>query len=220
MEKHTLSRLVGAPPGYVGYEQGGLLTEAVKKHPYSVILLDEIEKAHPDLVNILLQIMDSATLTDNNGYKANFQNVILIMTSNIGASARSVMGFNKDESMAKNEELKSFFTPEFRNRLDSIVEFKQLSIETIEGIVSKFIDELNQELKKKKITINLSKRAIKFIADESYSIEMGARPLKRYIQNNITNKLSDEILFGKLKNGGIVNVVFNKKLILKFKAIS
>jgi ATP-dependent Clp protease ATP-binding subunit ClpA len=220
MEKHALSRLVGAPPGYVGYEQGGLLTEAVKKHPYSVILLDEIEKAHPDLVNILLQIMDSATLTDNNGYKANFQNVILIMTSNIGASARSVMGFNKDESIAKNEELKSFFTPEFRNRLDSIVEFKQLNIETVEGIVSKFIDELNQELKKKKITINLSKRAIKFIADESYSIEMGARPLKRYIQNNITNKLSDEILFGKLKNGGIVNVVFSKKLILKFKAIS
>jgi ATP-dependent Clp protease ATP-binding subunit ClpA len=220
MEKHALSRLVGAPPGYVGYEQGGLLTEAVKKHPYSVILLDEIEKAHPDLVNILLQIMDSATLTDNNGYKANFQNVILIMTSNIGASARSVMGFNKDESIAKNEELKSFFTPEFRNRLDSIVEFKQLNIETVEGVVSKFIYELNQELKKKKITINISTNAIKFISDEAYSIEMGARPLKKYIQNNITNKLSDEILFGKLKNGGIVNVVFSKKLILKFKAIS
>jgi ATP-dependent Clp protease ATP-binding subunit ClpA len=220
MEKHALSRLVGAPPGYVGYEQGGLLTEAVKKHPYSVILLDEIEKAHSDLVNILLQIMDSATLTDNNGYKANFQNVILIMTSNIGASARNVMGFNKDESIAKNEELKSFFTPEFRNRIDSIVEFKQLNINTVEGIVAKFIYELNQELKKKKITVNISKNAIKFISDEAYSVEMGARPLKRYIQNNITNKLSDEILFGKLKNGGIVSVDFNKKLILKFKAIS
>jgi ATP-dependent Clp protease ATP-binding subunit ClpA len=220
MEKHALSRLVGAPPGYVGYEQGGLLTEAVKKHPYSVILLDEIEKAHPDLVNILLQIMDSAILTDNNGYKANFQNVVLIMTSNIGASARSVMGFNKDESIAKNEELKSFFTPEFRNRLDSIVEFEQLNIHTIEGIVSKFINELNLELKKKKIIIDISKKAIKFISNEAYSLEMGARPLKRYIQNNITNKLSDEILFGKLKNGGTVNVSVDKKLILKFKAIS
>jgi ATP-dependent Clp protease ATP-binding subunit ClpA len=220
MEKHALSRLVGAPPGYVGYEQGGLLTEAVKKHPYSVILLDEIEKAHPDLVNILLQIMDSAILTDNNGYKANFQNVVLIMTSNIGASARSVMGFNKDESIAKNEELKSFFTPEFRNRLDSIVEFEQLDIHTIEGIVSKFINELNLDLKKKKIIIDISKKAIKFISNEAYSLEMGARPLKRYIQNNITNKLSDEILFGKLKNGGTVNVSVDKKLILKFKAIS
>ena len=217
MEKHTLSRLVGAPPGYVGYEQGGLLTEAVKKHPYCVLLLDEIEKAHPDLINILLQIMDSATLTDNNGYKANFQNIILIMTSNIGATARSVMGFNKDESIAKDEELKSFFTPEFRNRLDAIVEFEKLSIETIEGIVRKFIEELNSELKKKKITITLSKEAIKFIADESYTQEMGARPLKRYIQNNITDKLSDEILFGKLQNGGLVTVTLKEELILDFK---
>jgi len=217
MEKHTLSRLVGAPPGYVGYEQGGLLTEAVKKHPYCVLLLDEIEKAHPDLINILLQIMDSATLTDNNGYKANFQNIILIMTSNIGATARSVMGFNKDESIAKDEELKSFFTPEFRNRLDAIVEFEKLSIETIEGIVSKFIKELNSELKKKKITMTLSKEAIKFIADKSYTQEMGARPLKRYIQNNITDKLSDEILFGKLQNGGLVTVTLKEELILDFK---
>jgi len=220
MEKHALSRLVGAPPGYVGFEQGGLLTEVIKKHPYTVLLLDEIEKAHPDLVNILLQIMDSATLTDNNGYKANFQNVILIMTSNVGATARSVMGFNKDESLAKNEELKSFFTPEFRNRLDAIVEFDQLSIETVNGIVAKFINELNVELKKKKITVNISDKAIKFIADEAYSIEMGARPLKRYIQDNITNKLSDEILFGKLKNGGSVEVSLNKTIILKFKSLN
>jgi len=219
MEKHALSRLVGAPPGYVGYEQGGLLTEAIKKHPYTVLLLDEIEKAHPDLVNILLQIMDSATLTDNNGYKANFQNVILIMTSNIGASARSVMGFNKDESISKNEELKSFFTPEFRNRLDAIVEFEQLSLDTVKGIVNKFIAELNQELKKKKITIKISEKAIDFIADSAYSVEMGARPLKRYIQDNITNKLSDEILFGKLKNGGLVSVGLNKKLTLRYKSI-
>jgi ATP-dependent Clp protease ATP-binding subunit ClpA len=219
MEKHALSRLVGAPPGYVGFEQGGLLTEAIKKHPYTVLLLDEIEKAHPDLVNILLQIMDSATLTDNNGYKANFQNVILIMTSNIGASARNVMGFNKDASLSQNEELKSFFTPEFRNRLDAIVEFGQLSIKTVQGIVLKFINELNQDLKKKKITITISEKAKDFIAESGYSKEMGARPLKRYIQDNITNKLSDEILFGKLKDGGKVEVGFNKKLILRFKQL-
>jgi ATP-dependent Clp protease ATP-binding subunit ClpA len=219
MEKHALSRLIGAPPGYVGYEQGGLLTEAIKKHPYSVLLLDEIEKAHPDLVNILLQIMDNATLTDNNGYKANFQNVILIMTSNIGATARSVMGFNKDSSLAKNEELKLFFTPEFRNRLSAIVEFNQLDIEIVKNIVKKFIAELNAELKKKKIAITLSPKAMDFIASESYSPEMGARPIKRYIQNNITEQLSDEILFGKLKNGGTVNVSFNKKIILKFKEL-
>ncbi|TKI68211.1 ATP-dependent Clp protease ATP-binding subunit ClpA [Sulfurimonas crateris] len=217
MEKHAVSRLVGAPPGYVGYEQGGLLTEAIKRHPYTVLLLDEIEKAHPDLVNILLQIMDNATLTDNNGYKANFQNVILIMTSNVGATARNVMGFNKDSSLSKNEELKLFFTPEFRNRLDAVVEFSQLESEVVKGIVEKFIEELNSDLKKKKITVTLSPKAVEFIAQNAYSPEMGARPIKRYIHDNITNKLSDEILFGKLKNGGSVNVSFNKKLILKFK---
>ena len=219
MEKHTISRLVGAPPGYVGYEQGGLLTEAIKRHPYTVLLLDEIEKAHPDLINILLQIMDNATLTDNNGYKANFQNVILIMTSNIGATARGVMGFNKDILLSKGEELKSFFTPEFRNRLDAIVEFEQLSHETVKGIVKKFINELNKELKNKKIIIEISEDAIEYISTEAYSIEMGARPIKRYIQNNITNKLSNEILFGKLKNGGVVEVTSQSSLILKFKSI-
>jgi len=217
MEKHALSRLVGAPPGYVGYEQGGLLTETIKKHPYTVLLLDEIEKAHPDLINILLQIMDSATLTDNNGYKANFQNVILIMTSNIGATARNVMGFNKDSSLSQDEELKSFFTPEFRNRLSSIIDFRPLDIQTVKGIVSKFISELNIELKKKKINVLISKKAIDYIANSAYSIEMGARPLKRFIENNITNKLSDEILFGKLKSGGIVEVDYKKELILRFK---
>ncbi len=218
MEKHALSRLVGAPPGYIGYEQGGLLTEAIKKHPYTVLLLDEIEKAHPELINILLQIMDSATLTDNNGYKADFQNVVLIMTSNIGATARNVMGFNKDESISKNEELKAFFTPEFRNRLDAIVEFEQLSHNTVEGIVLKFIDELNKELKKKKIIVTISDKAVKYIAQETYSLEMGARPLKRYIKNNITNKLSDEILFGTLKYGGKVEVVIeNNELKILYK---
>ena len=218
MEKHALSRLVGAPPGYVGYEQGGLLTEAIKKHPYTVLLLDEIEKAHPDLINILLQIMDSATLTDNNGYKANFQNVVLIMTSNIGATARSVMGFNKDSSISKNEELKAFFTPEFRNRLDSIVEFQPLSHETVIGIVHKFIKELNNDLKKKKIVVEIHQEAVEFIAQESYSVEMGARPLKRYIQDNITNKLSDAILFGALQRGGAVSVTLEEELKLEFKA--
>jgi len=215
MEKHSLSRLVGAPPGYVGFEQGGLLTEAIKKHPYTVLLLDEIEKAHPDLTNILLQIMDSASLTDNNGYKADFQNVILIMTSNIGATARSVMGFNKDSSISANEELKSFFTPEFRNRLDAIVEFSQLGLDTVKGIVHKFINELNTELRSKKITIEVSNEAKEFIAKEAYSPEMGARPLKRYIQDNIIKRLSDEILFGKLKNGGHVKVTLKGELVLE-----
>lgn len=216
MEKHAISRLVGAPPGYVGFEQGGLLTEAIKKHPYCVLLLDEIEKAHPDLVNILLQVMDSATLTDNNGTKSDFQNVILIMTSNIGATARGVMGFNKDSSLAKHEELKSFFTPEFRNRLDSVVEFSHLSLEVVEGIVAKFIQELNEDLKKKKITVTLSQEAKLFIAKSGYSKEMGARPLKRFIQEHITDKLSDAILFGALKNGGSVRVTFENHLQLEF----
>lgn len=220
MEKHALSRLVGAPPGYVGYDQGGLLSEAIKKHPYSVLLLDEIEKAHPDLVNILLQIMDSATLTDNNGYKANFQSVILIMTSNIGAVARSVAGFNKDESLSKNEELNSFFTPEFRNRLDAVVEFEQLTKESVERIVVKSIYELNRELSAKKISIKINKDAVILITESAYSKEMGARPLKRYIQNNITNKLSDAILFGSLENGGIVEVgVKNSALKLTFREL-
>ena len=216
MEKHNVSRLIGAPPGYVGFDQGGLLTETIKKHPYSVLLLDEIEKAHPDLINILLQIMDNASLTDNNGYKANFQNVILIMTSNITANSRPIMGFNKDDSLSKDEELKSFFTPEFRNRLTSIVEFKPLTESTIKMIVSKFIDELNDDLKSKKITILISDNAINFIAKETSSNDMGARPLKRYIQDNISNKLSDEILFGKLKKGGKILVDYDEKLILNY----
>lgn len=219
MEKHTISRLVGAPPGYVGYEQGGLLTEAIKRNPYTVLLLDEIEKAHPDLVNILLQIMDNATLTDNNGYKANFQNVVLIMTSNVGATARNVMGFNKDSSLSKNEDLKAFFTPEFRNRLDAIVQFEQLSKETIIGIVHKFVSEINKELENKKIVITIDQNAAEYVAQEAYSPEMGARPIKRFIQNNITNKLSNEILFGSLKNGGTVNVTFDKDLELEFTSI-
>ena len=216
MEKHALSRLVGAPPGYVGFEQGGLLTEAAKKHPYMVLLLDEIEKAHPDLVNILLQVMDSATLTDNNGFKANFKNVILIMTSNVGATERNVMGFNADSSLSRGEALKSFFTPEFRNRLDAIVEFKSLKIEIVERIVKKFINNINKELGKKKIVLHVSDKAIGYIAEMGYDKEMGARPLVRFIQENIKNALTDEMLFGKLKNGGDVHIDFDKKLTFEF----
>lgn len=220
MEKHAISRLVGAPPGYVGYEQGGLLTEAIKKHPYTVLLLDEIEKAHPDIVNILLQVMDSATLTDNNGYKANFQNVILILTSNITAKSRNVMGFNKDDSLAKNEELNNFFTPEFRNRLDAIVEFNNLDHNIVKGIVHKFINELNQNLKAKKISVSLDDEAVNFIANTAYSEELGARPIKRYIQEHITDQLSDAILFGELKNGGFVDITCNDSLKLTFRPLS
>ena len=217
MEKHALSRLVGAPPGYVGFEQGGLLTEAAKKHPYMVLLLDEIEKAHPDLVNILLQVMDSATLTDNNGFKANFKNVILIMTSNVGASERNVMGFNADSSLSRGEALKSFFTPEFRNRLDAVVEFKSLKVEIVEAIVKKFINNINKELGKKKISLHVSDKAIGYIAQMGYDKEMGARPLVRFIQENVKNPLTDEMLFGKLKNGGDVHIDFDKKLTFDFK---
>ncbi|MBU0631780.1 ATP-dependent Clp protease ATP-binding subunit ClpA [bacterium] len=217
MEKHALSRLVGAPPGYVGFEQGGLMTEAARKHPYMVLLLDEIEKAHPDLVNILLQVMDSATLTDNNGYKANFKNVILIMTSNVGASERNVMGFNADSSLSRGEALKSFFTPEFRNRLDAIVEFKPLKVEIVEAIVKKFINNINKELGKKKISLHVSEKAIGYIAQMGYDKEMGARPLVRFIQENVKNPLTDEMLFGKLKNGGDVHIDFDKKLTFDFK---
>ncbi|WP_345980540.1 ATP-dependent Clp protease ATP-binding subunit ClpA [Sulfurimonas sp. HSL3-2] len=217
MEKHALSRLVGAPPGYVGFEQGGLLTEAARKHPYMVLLLDEIEKAHPDLINILLQVMDSATLTDNNGYKANFKNVILIMTSNVGATERNVMGFNADSSLSRGEALKSFFTPEFRNRLDAVVEFKSLKIEIVERIVRKFVNNINKELGKKKISLQVSDKAVGYIAEMGYDKEMGARPLVRFIQENVKNPLTDEMLFGKLKSGGKVYIDFDKKLTFDFQ---
>ena len=214
MEKHALSRLVGAPPGFVGYEQGGLLTEAARKHPYMVLLLDEIEKAHPDLINILLQVMDHASLTDNNGYKANFKNVIVIMTSNVGASERSVMGFNSDASLSRNEALKDFFTPEFRNRLDAVVEFDALSEVVVEGIVDKFIAELNIQLKAKKISVVLTAKAKKYFADKGYDKEMGARPLNRLIQDELKNPLTDKLLFDDLH--GEVEVDIEKgKIVLK-----
>jgi len=216
MEKHALSRLVGAPPGYVGYEQGGLLTEVIRKHPYTVLLLDEIEKAHPELVNILLQVMDSATLTDNNGYKANFKNVVLIMTSNIGATAPSVMGFNADQSLSRGEELKAFFTPEFRNRLDAVIDFAPLDIDVVEGIVDKFIAELNAQLAKKKVTVEISEKARGYLAEMGYDVAMGARPLGRVIQEKIKDPLTDEMLFGALKQGGKVMIGYDEGLTFNY----
>jgi ATP-dependent Clp protease ATP-binding subunit ClpA len=216
MEKHAISRLIGAPPGYVGFEQGGLLSEAVRKHPYMVLLLDEIEKAHPDLVNILLQVMDNAALTDNNGYKANFGNVVLIMTSNVGATERTVMGFNADASISRNEALKSFFSPEFRNRLDAVVEFEPLPSNVVKGIVDKFIHELNVQMKPKKVIITLSEKAKEYVAKIGYDKAMGARPLARVIQEKIKDPLVDEMLFGKLVQGGTVSIDFDENLVFEY----
>ena len=214
MEKHALSRLVGAPPGYVGYEQGGLLTEAARKHPYMVLLLDEIEKAHPDLINILLQVMDHASLTDNNGYKAGFKNVVVIMTSNVGATERSVMGFNSDSGLSRNEALKDFFTPEFRNRLDAVVEFGPLSEKVVEGIVDKFVAELNSQLKAKKISVVLTSKAKKYFAQKGYDKEMGARPLNRLIQDELKNPLTDKLLFDEV-HGEIEVDIEEGEIVLK-----
>jgi ATP-dependent Clp protease ATP-binding subunit ClpA len=210
MESHTVSRLIGAPAGYVGFEQGGLLTEAIRKHPHCVLLLDEIEKAHPDLMSILLQVMDNAELTDNSGNKADFQNVILIMTSNLGSSEANVMGFAKDDSLNENKAIKKFFAPEFRNRLDSVVTFKPLTLDIVSKVVGKFIDDMKEQIADKKIDITLTLKAKKELARLGYDKDMGARPLNRVISSEIKDKITDEILFGKLKNGGLVKVDFVK----------
>jgi len=214
MEAHSISKLVGAPPGYVGYEQGGLLTEIIKKHPHTVLLLDEIEKAHSDIMNILLQIMDGAKLTDNNGIVSDFKNVILIMTSNLGTKEPNVMGFNKDNSLKTTKAIKEFFTPEFRNRLSAIVEFNELEIEDLSQIVTLEIDKINTQMVDKKITISLDKEAREYIAKEA-SLGFGARDIARIIDNKIKEPLIDEILFGKLKSGGVVKVSFSDD-VLKF----
>ncbi|MBN2721272.1 MAG: AAA family ATPase, partial [Campylobacterales bacterium] len=206
MEKHTISRLIGAPPGYVGFEQGGLLTETIKKHPHTVLLLDEIEKAHPDIMNILLQVMDNAKLTDNNGIVSDFSHVVLIMTSNLGTKEASVMGFAKDESVKTDAALKGFFSPEFRNRLSAVIEFAPLSIKSLERIVSLEIDKLNTILVPKKVIVKLTPKAKEYLAKESYDIKYGARHIARIIDERIKEHLSDEILFGRLKNGGKVTV--------------
>ncbi len=210
MEAHTISRLIGAPAGYVGFEQGGLLTEAIRKHPHTVLLLDEIEKAHPDLMAVLLQVMDNAELTDNSGNKADFQNVILIMTSNLGATEASVMGFAKDDNLNENKAINKFFAPEFRNRLDSVVSFDGLSMDIVAKVAGKFIEDLEEQLKDKNIYIKITAAAKKALAELGYDKAMGARPLNRVISEKIKNPLTDEILFGQLKKGGLVKIDYKK----------
>ena len=210
MEAHTISRLIGAPAGYVGFENGGLLTEAIRKHPHCVLLLDEVEKAHPDLMSVLLQVMDNAELTDNSGNKADFQNVILIMTSNLGATEANVMGFAKDESLNENKAINKFFAPEFRNRLDAMVSFTPLTLDIVAKVAGKFIEDLEKQLENKKIKITITSKAKKELAILGYDKAMGARPLSRVISDKIKNVLTDEILFGKLKKGGNVKIDFTK----------
>jgi len=207
MERHTVSRLIGAPPGYVGFDQGGLLTDSVNKHPHAVLLLDEIEKAHPDVFNLLLQVMDHGTLTDNNGRKADFRNVIIVMTTNAGAVAvsRNSMGFTKqDNAQDDMGAIQKMFTPEFRNRLDSIVRFKPLGKEVIDKIVDKELLEVERQLLERDVQLKIDKRARAWIADNGYDENMGARPLARLIQEEIKRGLADELLFGKLQKGGKV----------------
>jgi ATP-dependent Clp protease ATP-binding subunit ClpA len=212
MEKHTVARLIGAPPGYVGFDQGGLLTDAIRKSPYSVLLLDEIEKAHPDLFNILLQVMDHATLTDNNGKAADFRHVILLMTSNAGAREMSAapLGFGhsvgEDTSDKGKKAVEKLFNPEFRNRLDGIITFHSLTMEIMEKIVDKFIKELDAQLAVKKAQITVSSKARTWLALHGYDPTYGARPLARLIQVEIKDNLSDELLFGKLAHGGMVTI--------------
>ena len=218
MEKHAISRLIGAPPGYVGFEQGGLLTEMIKKHPHTVLLLDEIEKAHPDIMNILLQVMDGAKLTDNNGVVSDFKNVILIMTSNIGTKEANVMGFTKDRSSKTENALKDFFTPEFRNRLSATITFRPLSLKSLVVIAEKELDKLNKQMENRKIKIKVNKEAKQYLAEEGYDERYGARHIARVIDEKIKEPLTDEILFGNLRNGGTVKVGYSEgKLIFAFK---
>jgi ATP-dependent Clp protease ATP-binding subunit ClpA len=222
MERHAVSRLIGAPPGYVGFDQGGQLTEAVTKHPYSVVLLDEIEKAHPDVYNVLLQVMDHGTLTDNNGRKADFRNVTIIMTTNAGAAelARGSMGFTTStEPGDEMVEIKRLFTPEFRNRLDAIISFGSLDHEVILRVVDKFLLELEQQLGEKKVEPTFTSALKAFLARKGFDPKMGARPMARLIQDTIRKALADELLFGKLAGGGkvIVDLGPDEKVLLTFE---
>jgi ATP-dependent Clp protease ATP-binding subunit ClpA len=209
MERHTVSRLIGAPPGYVGFDQGGLLTEQVNKHPYAVLLLDEIEKAHPDVFNLLLQVMDHGTLTDNNGRKADFRNIILVMTTNAGAEegARASMGFTQQEHASDSMKVvDKTFSPEFRNRLDAVIQFKPLSNSIIRHVVDKFIFELESLLVEKNVTLMLDEDARQWLASNGCDSKMGARPMARLIQEKVKTPLANELLFGKLTQGGHVLV--------------
>lgn len=214
MERHTVSRLLGAPPGYVGFDQGGLLTDGVDQHPHCVLLLDEIEKAHPDLFNILLQVMDHGSLTDHNGKKIDFRNVILIMTTNAGASemARAAIGFGSSKRTGEDEEaLNRLFTPEFRNRLDAVIPFASLPTPVIHQVVQKFVMQLETQLAERNVTFDLAPDAIAWLAEKGYDEKMGARPLARVIQEHIKKPLADEILFGKLKKGGVLRVTIGTR---------
>ena len=222
MERHTVSRLIGAPPGYVGYDQGGLLTQSVTKHPHSVILLDEIEKAHPEVFNILLQVMDHGSLTDNNGRKADFRNAVVIMTTNAGAQdmSRASMGFqSQDHSSDASEMIKKTFSPEFRNRLDGIIQFNPLPLEVIKTVVDKFLVELQVQLDEQKVQIEVSDKAREWLVENGYDKNMGARPMQRLIQDTIKKELAEQILFGDLsKNGGIAYVDLKKgKINIKYE---
>jgi ATP-dependent Clp protease ATP-binding subunit ClpA len=218
MERHTVSRLIGAPPGYVGYDQGGLLTDAVLQNPHAVLLLDEIEKAHPDVFNLLLQVMDHGTLTDNNGRKADFRNVIIVMTTNAGAEAlsRRSIGFNTaDHSADVMGVLQRTFTPEFRNRLDAIVQFQALDQRTIANVVDKFIIELETQLEDKRVSLKVDEAARSWLAEHGYDRVMGARPMARVIQDHVKKPLADELLFGRLSKGGHVEVTVGEDGSLK-----
>ncbi|WP_227711890.1 ATP-dependent Clp protease ATP-binding subunit ClpA [Sneathiella sp. P13V-1] len=209
MERHTVSRLIGAPPGYVGYDQGGLLTDAVDQQPHAVLLLDEIEKAHPDLFNILLQVMDHGKLTDHNGKKVDFRNVVLIMTTNAGAAemSKQAIGFGSDERIGEDEEaIKRLFTPEFRNRLDAIIPFGALPTEVVARVVEKFVLQLETQLEDRNVTLSLTDAAASWLAEKGYDRLNGARPLGRLIQDSIKKPLSEELLFGKLAKGGHVKI--------------
>jgi ATP-dependent Clp protease ATP-binding subunit ClpA len=209
MEKHTVSRLVGAPPGYVGFDQGGLLTDQIRKTPHAVLLLDEIEKAHPDIFNILLQIMDHATLTDAQGRKADFRHVILIMTTNAGAQemAAVAIGFGDVNNAEKGQKaLEKLFAPEFRNRLDAVIHFAPLHPEAVERVVDKFMTELEGQLTQKRVQLELSPAARRWLAERGYDKTFGARPMARLIQEKIKRVLAEEMLFGQLKDGGKVEI--------------
>jgi ATP-dependent Clp protease ATP-binding subunit ClpA len=213
MERHTVSRLIGAPPGYVGFDQGGLLTEAIAKHPHCVLLLDEIEKAHPDVFNLLLQVMDHGTLTDNNGRKADFRHVIIVMTTNAGAfeMSRPSIGFTESDSGADAmEAIRRLFSPEFRNRLDAVIQFGALDQDTIERVVDKLLIEAEAQLEQKRVSISVDERARRWIAKRGYDPKMGARPMARIIQEFIKRPLAEELLFGKLVNGGHVEVTLSE----------
>ena len=214
MERHTVSRLIGAPPGYVGFDQGGLLTDGVDQHPHCVLLLDEVEKAHPDLFNILLQVMDHGKLTDHNGKKIDFRNVVLIMTTNAGAAdaAREAIGFGRSRREGDDEEaIKRLFTPEFRNRLDATIGFAPLSRDTIDRVVEKFVLELEAQLTDRDVTFDLTAEATRWLGAKGYDDHFGARPLARVIQDHIKKPLADEILFGRLKGGGTVRVLLDRE---------